>query len=123
MSSRSPTASSICIGSSGFAMRGAPTSSVAAREAAARTLREALELWRGRPFADLENEPFAPEATAALDEAWLATLQSRIEADLALGRRRRGATTSASTAVAAPRHRRAAAADRGRPERTLIGAR
>jgi DNA-binding SARP family transcriptional activator/ABC-type branched-subunit amino acid transport system substrate-binding protein len=55
-------------------------------QAASETLRQALALWRGRPLADLEHEPFAREATAALDEAWLAALESRIEADLALGR-------------------------------------
>ena len=49
-------------------------------------LREALGLWRGRPLADLEHEPFAREATRRLDEAWLDALESRIDADLALGR-------------------------------------
>ena len=53
---------------------------------AADKLREALGLWRGRPLADLEHEPFAREATQRLDEAWLDALESRIEADLALGR-------------------------------------
>ena len=53
---------------------------------AARTLRQALELWRGRPLADLENEPFAHEAVARLDEAWLEALVARVEADLQLGR-------------------------------------
>ena len=53
---------------------------------AAASVREALELWRGRPLAELENEPFAAAATRELDEAWLEALETRIGADLALGR-------------------------------------
>ena len=55
-------------------------------ERAAAQVREALDLWRGRPLADLENEPFAAGVTRALDESWLEALETRIEADLALGR-------------------------------------
>ena len=55
-------------------------------EDAARTLREALALWRGRPLADLENEPFARDAAAELEDERLAALEARIDADLALGR-------------------------------------
>jgi hypothetical protein len=55
-------------------------------EDAARVLRQALGLWRGRPLADLENEPCARDATGRLDEAWLEALESRIEADLEAGR-------------------------------------
>jgi len=55
-------------------------------ERAASQLREALQLWRGRPLADLEDEPFARDATSHLEDAWLAALESRIDADLALGR-------------------------------------
>ena len=53
---------------------------------ASNVLREALSLWRGRPLADLEDEPFAREATAHLEDAWLQALGLRVEADLALGR-------------------------------------
>jgi DNA-binding SARP family transcriptional activator/ABC-type branched-subunit amino acid transport system substrate-binding protein/sugar lactone lactonase YvrE len=53
---------------------------------AARTLRHALALWRGPPFADLVNEAFAVAAARALEEERLAALETRIEADLACGR-------------------------------------
>lgn len=49
-------------------------------------LGEALALWRGRPLADLENEPFARDVVARLDESWLAAIEARIDADLALQR-------------------------------------
>lgn len=55
-------------------------------ERAASRLREALELWRGRPLVDLENEPFVRDATSHLEDAWLAALECRIDADLALAR-------------------------------------
>jgi DNA-binding SARP family transcriptional activator len=53
---------------------------------AARALREALALWRGPAFADLQDEPFAPAAIARLAELRAAALEQRIEADLSLGR-------------------------------------
>ena len=55
-------------------------------DSAAHTLRDALALWRGRPLADLANEPFAADASRALDEERLAALEARIDADLACGR-------------------------------------
>src|SRR5947208_2462373 len=58
-------------------------------KAAARRLAEALELWRGTPFAEFESEPFARDAGARLEDARLAALEERIEADLALGRHAR----------------------------------
>ncbi|MDJ0497732.1 MAG: BTAD domain-containing putative transcriptional regulator [Acidimicrobiia bacterium] len=55
-------------------------------EAAARVLREALALWRGRPYADLADElTLRPEVTR-LEELRVATVEDRVEADLALGR-------------------------------------
>jgi len=56
-----------------------------AASAAAR-LREALGLWRGPPLADFRYEAFAQGEIARLEEARLAALQDRIDADLALGR-------------------------------------
>ena len=49
-------------------------------------LREALELWRDTPLADLSTEPFAATAVARLEEQRLEALEQRIDADLALGR-------------------------------------
>jgi len=49
-------------------------------------LREALGLWRGPPLADLAYESFAQATTGRLEEIRLATLELRIDADLALGR-------------------------------------
>jgi DNA-binding SARP family transcriptional activator len=49
-------------------------------------LREALELWRGPPLAEFAFEAFAQVAIGRLEELRLAALESRIEADLALGR-------------------------------------
>ena len=52
---------------------------------AARTLREALGLWRGRPLADLGYEPFCQADIARLEELRLVALEDRVDADLALG--------------------------------------
>jgi DNA-binding SARP family transcriptional activator len=53
---------------------------------AAERLRAALGLWRGRALADLADEPFAEAEAAALEETRLATVEARVEADLAAGR-------------------------------------
>lgn len=51
-----------------------------------RRSREALQLWRGRPFGDLaDDEPFMIE-THRLEEQRLVAMELSIEADLALGR-------------------------------------
>jgi DNA-binding SARP family transcriptional activator len=55
-------------------------------DGAARELTEALDLWRGPPFAEFEAEPFARTAGGRLEDARLAALEDRIEADLLLGR-------------------------------------
>jgi DNA-binding SARP family transcriptional activator len=54
---------------------------------AARTLREALGLWRGPPLADLAYAEFAQREAARLEELRLAVLEDRIQADLDCGRR------------------------------------
>src|SRR4029077_1050010 len=52
---------------------------------AARTLRAALELWRGRPLVDFEYESWARAEAARLEELRLVALEERIDADLQLG--------------------------------------
>ncbi|HEY2372622.1 MAG TPA: BTAD domain-containing putative transcriptional regulator [Gaiellaceae bacterium] len=54
--------------------------------ARARLLREALALWRGPALADLMYESFAAGESVRLEEARLAALEDRIDADLELGR-------------------------------------
>ncbi len=51
-------------------------------EHAAALLREALQLSRGPPLADLTFEPFAPTEIARLEEQRLAALEARVAADL-----------------------------------------
>ena len=51
---------------------------------AAMLLREAESLWRGRPLADLEFEPFARVEVQRLEELRLAAVEERIDSDLAL---------------------------------------
>jgi WD40 repeat protein/DNA-binding SARP family transcriptional activator len=53
---------------------------------AAAILREAEQMWRGPPLADLADEPFAPTEIARLEEQQLAALEARVEADAAAGR-------------------------------------
>jgi YVTN family beta-propeller protein len=52
---------------------------------AAELLREALALWRGPPLADFGYHSFAQARIHRLEEARLAALEERIEAELALG--------------------------------------
>src|SRR2546430_6919240 len=44
-------------------------------------LRKALDLWRGEPFADLRDEPFAQRAALQLEEARLAAGRGRARGD------------------------------------------
>ncbi len=55
-------------------------------DAAGRTLRDALALWRGAPLADFAYDSFAQDEISRLEELRLAALEERIDADLALGR-------------------------------------
>lgn len=58
----------------------------AAPELAARRLREALDLWRGPPLADLAHESSVQTEILRLEELRLGALERRLDADLALGR-------------------------------------
>ena len=55
-------------------------------EYAASLLRDALEMWRGPPLADLAFEPFAAPEITRLEEQRQSALESRVDADLAAGR-------------------------------------
>jgi DNA-binding SARP family transcriptional activator len=55
-------------------------------ESAVARLRAAESLWRGRPLADLEFEPFARLDVERLEELRLTALEERIEAELETGR-------------------------------------
>ena len=54
-------------------------------QAAADRFREALALWRGSTLCDFEYDQFAQGEIARLEEARLATLEDRVDAELALG--------------------------------------
>jgi predicted ATPase/DNA-binding SARP family transcriptional activator len=53
--------------------------------AAVEALGEALSLWRGPPLAEFAYEPFAQGEIARLEEARMAALEERTDAELALG--------------------------------------
>jgi len=55
-------------------------------EAAAARLREALGLWRGPALSDVADFEFAQADVSRLEEARLAAIEDRVEADLACGR-------------------------------------
>jgi DNA-binding SARP family transcriptional activator/ABC-type glycerol-3-phosphate transport system substrate-binding protein len=59
---------------------------VDAPETARARLAEGLALWRGRPYAELADEPFLGPEIQRLEELRLVALEDRVEADLALGR-------------------------------------
>jgi DNA-binding SARP family transcriptional activator/DNA-binding beta-propeller fold protein YncE len=54
--------------------------------AAGDRLSQALALWRGDAVSDFAHEPFAQSENARLEEARLAALEDRVDADLARGR-------------------------------------
>jgi DNA-binding SARP family transcriptional activator len=58
----------------------------ASPEVAGRLLRDALDLWRGPPLADVAHESFAQAEILRLDELRLGALEQRVDADLALDR-------------------------------------
>jgi DNA-binding SARP family transcriptional activator len=55
-------------------------------EVAVQILGDALDLWRGPPFADFAYQPFAQDEIARLEELRLIALEEQVEASLALGR-------------------------------------
>jgi len=61
-------------------------SSGGAPDQAARSLREALALWRGPALADVAEGPITRSEAARLDEARLTATEERVDADLACGR-------------------------------------
>jgi YVTN family beta-propeller protein len=69
-------------------LRGEGTRALASRNhaRAVAKLSQALALWRGPALADFSFAAFAQQEIARLDELRLATLEDRIEAELALGR-------------------------------------
>ena len=78
-------------------------------ERAAAMLRDALNLWRGPPLADLTFESFAQTEIARLDEQRMAALEARIDADLAAGRHSRLAGELNQLVAAHPTRERFAA--------------
>jgi DNA-binding SARP family transcriptional activator/ABC-type transport system substrate-binding protein len=66
--------------------RGRSAAAVGDATTASAVLGEALGLWRGRPLADLEYEPFAPAETQRLEDRRLLAIEGRIDAELELGR-------------------------------------
>ncbi|MGH9035229.1 MAG: BTAD domain-containing putative transcriptional regulator, partial [Acidimicrobiia bacterium] len=55
-------------------------------DGAAASLRQALSLWRGPALADVADAPMARGEAARLEEARLAALEARVEAELVCGR-------------------------------------
>ena len=77
-------------------------------ETAAQLLRNALELWRGTPLAELAYTDWAQTEVVRLEELRVRALELQIDADLALGdtrtrRRARGARPQVPAARATPR--------------------
>jgi YVTN family beta-propeller protein len=98
---------------SGYALRAAETDASTfealidrAREQeprhAAKTLREALALWRGPPLVDVEYELWARPEITRLEELRLTALDARISADLDLGEHGRVLSELESLAAANP---------------------
>jgi len=84
-------------------LRGAGLAAAQARawEEASDQLAAALRLWRGQPLADVQSALLAPEVPR-LAEMRLQALESRIDADLHLGRHREVTAELAALAAAEP---------------------
>ena len=57
-------------------------------EIAAASLRDALAMWRGHPYADIDSRSLLQPEITRLSDLRLAALEARIDADLVLGRHR-----------------------------------
>ena len=57
-------------------------------DTAAAALRDALAMWRGHPYSDIDSRAILEPEITRLRELRLAALEARIDADLALGRHR-----------------------------------
>ncbi len=57
-------------------------------ELASNSLRDALAMWRGHPYADIDSRSVLQPEITRLTDLRLAALEARIDADLALGRHR-----------------------------------
>jgi DNA-binding SARP family transcriptional activator/WD40 repeat protein len=57
-------------------------------EMASTSLRDALAMWRGHPYADVDSRSILQPEIIRLTDLRLAALEARIDADLALGRHR-----------------------------------
>src|SRR5206468_858685 len=69
-----------------LAAEGSDALSVGNAKRASKRLREALDLWRGEPLADLDSAGFVQLERARLEELRLSAVEERVDADLALGR-------------------------------------
>ena len=80
--------SQIDVGRFEHALRAAGSELEREPDRAADRLREALALWRGHPYADVEAFEALDAEVARLEDLRLVAIEQRIEADLALGRHR-----------------------------------
>ncbi|GIG67588.1 BTAD domain-containing putative transcriptional regulator [Phytomonospora endophytica] len=93
-----------------FARLTARAREVADARGRAALLTEALELWRGTPFAEFADAPFARAASARLEERRLAALEDLAEARLELGEHDLAAAELGELTAAHPRRERLRAA-------------
>jgi DNA-binding SARP family transcriptional activator len=73
-------------------------------EARARTLNEALALWRGDALADMQYQDFAQEPIRTLGELRIVALHEHLQAENACGRHADGVAEATGLADASPTH-------------------
>ena len=83
-------------------MRSTPCASSSSSGASHGRPRDALRLWRGQPFDDIADQPFAGAEVRRLEGLWLRALELAIDAALAAGGTPR---SSASSTSSSPRTR------------------